>query len=78
MVDNQQSQCEKSEDELRAYDNELNEQAKRRKELEEAKMALVMEAVVPASVPSLTQTWATSSLLMISRAASPPLASVTI
>jgi len=39
-----QSQADKNDDEIRSYDNSLNEQAKRRKELEEMKMQLVMEA----------------------------------
>ena len=43
-ADSHQGQAERTEDEIKTFDHALNEQMKRRKELEESKMALVMEA----------------------------------
>ena len=43
-ADSHQGQAEKCEDEIRSFDHALNEQMKRRKELEESKMGLVMDA----------------------------------
>jgi len=43
-ADSHQGQADKTEDEMRSFDAALNEQMKRRKELEENKMQLVMEA----------------------------------
>ena len=43
-ADSHEGQADKSEIDIKAYEKELNEQMKRRKELEETKMQLVMEA----------------------------------
>ena len=43
-ADSHDGQAQKNEDEIHSFDNALNEQMKRRKELEEQKMTLVMEA----------------------------------
>ena len=49
-ADSHQGQAERTEDEIKSFDHALNEQMKRRKELEESKMGLVME--VGASPPA--------------------------
>jgi len=41
---NHQNQADRNEDEIKSFDNALNDQAKRRKELDESRMQLVMEA----------------------------------